>query len=780
MPGLARAEWGTYERWEDGTEEPLADGWAEAVDPSTGAVYFFHVKSQRTQWELPLPRRALCWRLLRALRRCAADYGSCCRRYAPSLLLLLLLLLLASSALAAIAQAFLAAPPPHMVLLGVTSHPPSPPPSPPSPPPSPAPPPDRFFVDIRPSPPPPPAISFSFEGLWGDAHPPSPPSPPPPPRPPTPSPPPPCPPGDPHHACPLTPRSLVEMLLYWLEHLSVFEQWSVLGTHWDAPRTQPANARPTPPPPPLTPLLPPSAALIALCCLITHMLACTNSGKKLRPPPDDLESEISSRPPFSAGPFPPNSFHDSKVVRGNKKGLPTTKYMRGEEAAAARRAAAKAAAEEKMAAGAALAERKMEARRAAQAAGASSSSSGFFSSLFGGSRSAAEEATAISPPTLREAAQLGGGPKNKGRGAAPAAAASSREEWLSPKPTVEPPSRGTPAWLASVLADQASPNPAAAKSPAKSPAKNELSAELRGLRSKTPPRELKYGERPVGAYVEQARDVGLGRGAPSFGPKPEGPEARSPFGPKPDPTAATQLSARTAKALRGAGEQRTPEVSARQFGSARGSPARAAVSARTVSPGSTNRGRPLGYSVTPAEGVGACLRSARDAGLGRGSADGERATPPRSAARPGNPAALARARAAASPARAAAGASPARRASEPREAAAQVRVWGIEPPLTDERFRQAISAAGLPSPPRDMRCWGSGAQLVVPLAPTSSTPNSPGRAAAASHQMVADVLTQLEAEVLSPPKVQVQITNIRPPPAAESGRRGKGDDRYNA
>ena len=46
--------------------------------------------------------------------------------------------------------------------------------------------------------------------------------------------------------------------------------------------------------------------------------------------------------------------------------------------------------------------------------------------------------------------------------------------------------------------------------------------------------------------------------------------------------------------------------------------------------------------------------------------------------------------------------------------------------------------------------------------------------------MVADVLTQLEAEVLSPPKVQVQITNIRPPPAAESGRRGKGDDRYNA
>ena len=496
------------------------------------------------------------------------------------------------------------------------------------------------------------------------------------------------------------------------------------------------------------------------------MLACANSGKKLRPPPDDLESETSSRPPFSAGPFPPNSFHDGKVVRGNKKGLPTTKYMRGEEAAAARRAAAKAAAEEKMAAGAALAERKMEARRAAQAAGASSSSSGFFSSLFGGSRSAAEEATAISPPTLREAAQLGGGPKNKGRGAA-AAAASSREEWLSPKPTVEPPSRGTPAWLASVLADQASPNPAAAKSPAKSPAKNELSGELRGLRSKTPPRELKYGERPVGAYVEQARDVGLGRGAPSFGPKP-------------DPTAATQLSARTAKALRGAGEQRTPEASARQFGSARGSPARAAVSARTASPGSTNRGRPLGYSVTPAEGVGACLRSARDAGLGRGSADGERATPPRSAARPGNPAALARARAAASPARAAAGASPARRASEPREAAAQVRVWGIEPPLTDERFRQAISAAGLPSPPRDMRCWGSGAQLVVPLAPTSSTPNSPGRAAAASHQMVADVLTQLEAEVLSPPKVQVQITNIRPPPAAESGRRGKGDDRYNA
>ena len=141
VPGLARAEWGTYERWEDGTEEPLADGWAEAVDPSTGAVYFFHVKSQRTQWELPLPRRALCWRLLRALRRCAADYGSCCRRYAPSLLLLLLLLLLASSALAAIAQAFLAAPPPHMVLLGVTSQPPSPPPSPPSPPPPPAPPP---------------------------------------------------------------------------------------------------------------------------------------------------------------------------------------------------------------------------------------------------------------------------------------------------------------------------------------------------------------------------------------------------------------------------------------------------------------------------------------------------------------------------------------------------------------------------------------------------------------------------------------------------------------
>ena len=72
------------------------------------------------------------------------------------------------------------------------------------------------------------------------------------------------------------------------------------------------------------------------------------------------------------------------------------------------------------------------------------------------------------------------------------------------------------------LADQASPNPAVAKSPAKSPAKNELSGELHAC-GQDALRELKYGERPVGAYVEQARDVGLGRGAPSFGPKPRGP-----------------------------------------------------------------------------------------------------------------------------------------------------------------------------------------------------------------------------------------------------------------
>ena len=120
------------------------------------------------------------------------------------------------------------------------------------------------------------------------------------------------------------------------------------------------------------------------------------------------------------------------------------------------------------------------------------------------------------------------------------------------------------------------------------------------------------------------------------------------------------------------------------------------------------------------------------------------------------------------------GRSPARRASEPREAAAQVRVWGRASadrralPPSHLRRGAAVAAArhallGLGRAARRPACADVvDAQLARPRGGVA--PDGRRRPHAARGRGV------------EPAKVQVQITNIRPPPAAS----GKGDERYNA
>ena len=48
-------DWGTTTERSRLDQRPLAPGWGEAIDPSTGKVYYWHLESQATTWERPEP-----------------------------------------------------------------------------------------------------------------------------------------------------------------------------------------------------------------------------------------------------------------------------------------------------------------------------------------------------------------------------------------------------------------------------------------------------------------------------------------------------------------------------------------------------------------------------------------------------------------------------------------------------------------------------------------------------------------------------------------------------